>query len=494
MGHIERSLSTCPFSLQWGIWFLFLCWLMKLKTSNKVSLWFVVVATLLVACFALLVNIFFFSSWFNHERKNLLEWDPRVFVESVTRVNAPMSGSVRPGLEKMRAWMMNPRIKLSWSLDELDENFEEGGPDRFTMMHVFLQEKFQKIQIIAKDSEHRNVLKEYKKRNKFVVYNGMWLMYLELDDNVRVSDVTHLIQRQIDLLHLSFYFLLLFVGLSYGFSLWFVGYVLKDLVQLGEYVADLNVDTLDRQISFPHLTDDDEINRVANALNDMSQKISKQVWAIRRFVSYVSHEFKTPLMMMQASNELCLKAQKYRQWLEKNIAHIWQLNRLLESLLLLTKIEGGQMSLGAEREKFEAWTVVKQCVDRIKDRYSNKNIVVWVSVGEEVMLHGHQWGFESIVTNIIDNAFKYTTSDWFIDVVLKDRYLSIEDNGQGMKHEEMEHMWDDFWQADSSKWQDQWFGLGLSLVKRLVEMNGWRIDVKSRLGKGTKFTIFFSPT
>jgi len=162
-------------------------------------------------------------------------------------------------------------------LDELDENFEEGGPDRFTMMHVFLQEKFQKIQIIAKDSEHRNVLKEYKKRNKFVVYNGMWLMYLELDDNVRVSDVTHLIQRQIDLLHLSFYFLLLFVGLSYGFSLWFVGYVLKDLVQLGEYVADLNVDTLDRQISFPHLTDDDEINRVANALNDMSQKISKQV-------------------------------------------------------------------------------------------------------------------------------------------------------------------------------------------------------------------------
>jgi signal transduction histidine kinase len=95
-----------------------------------------------------------------------------------------------------------------------------------------------------------------------------------------------------------------------------------------------------------------------------------------------------------------------------------------------------------------------------------------------------------MLSNLIWNAIKYNTKKWKINITYKDNELIIKDTWIGMKPNEIENIFDRFYKADRSR-STEGFGIWLSLVKKITDMNGWDIVVKSEKGKWSKFSIIF---
>jgi signal transduction histidine kinase len=104
-------------------------------------------------------------------------------------------------------------------------------------------------------------------------------------------------------------------------------------------------------------------------------------------------------------------------------------------------------------------------------------------------VHKESWNI--IVKNILENAYKFTAEWWTIDISLDVKKLVIKDTGKGIAEKDLEHIWERFRQADRSKTDTKSFGLGLYLVKLLVEKHDWKISMSSKVNKGTVCTITF---
>ncbi|USN55375.1 MAG: HAMP domain-containing histidine kinase [Candidatus Peribacteria bacterium] len=252
--------------------------------------------------------------------------------------------------------------------------------------------------------------------------------------------------------------------LSYAGSTWFVSKALSDLHALSMYVNKLDVNTLHKRIDFAHLPPDDEIQKVATAINLMGEKIDAQVKSIKQFISYVSHEFRTPLMVMRTDAELALKSQKYQAGLEKNMKSVDTLNRLLDSLLVLTRAQSGNH---LEKAEVEVSHIVTSCQQEVALQYDKQ---ITYSCSGEAQVECHQGSLERILINLLDNAYKYCRDGDALTVTISEQGIVIADTGIGIAQDSLQHIWDPFWQSDVSKGEDHGFGLGLALVKALVEL------------------------
>jgi signal transduction histidine kinase len=131
-------------------------------------------------------------------------------------------------------------------------------------------------------------------------------------NQIAVTDVTPLVERQLSLLRLSIIMLILASILSYLIGRRFVRRALRDVYEIADFVQDIDIDQLQDNLHFAHLPLDDELNTIALSLNQMTSKLHQQIDTIKRFVSNVSHEFKTPLMVMRSQAEVSLKSQHYK--------------------------------------------------------------------------------------------------------------------------------------------------------------------------------------
>lgn len=258
-------------------------------------------------------------------------------------------------------------------------------------------------------------------------------------------------------------------------------------------------------MDFTHLPDDDKIKTVAHAIQDMQSTIKNDVDKIKRFVSNVSHEFKTPLMMMQSSSELALASKAYQQWLESNIQQIKRMDTLLGALIQMTQQQKQQ---NISKEIVQLKLLVEGIVDEISSQYDKQQIInIIIEDQAEVLTHSPSLWI--ILSNLIDNAYKYSSpwSNIHISYKQSDGYpltlgeglgvrapstkgwtLTVSNTWSHIAQEKLDCIREPFRQADTSKEKDQGFGLGLSLVKELVEKQWWAITAESD-HQGTSFTI-----
>jgi len=339
-------------------------------------------AAFLVALFAWLVNVFFFFSWFKQERQSLRKPPPSLLLQEGPRLWEKKRSERRQ--ERLEEMLERPWVKAT------------------------IHEMFQRTVVVRKDDPRYAGLIENKRWEHFSVVEWRWFMLREDGERLFVTHVTHMVHRQMDLIRLSFYFLLLFVGVAFGCSLLFVKRALKDISELADHVWSLDVDNLHKRIDFSHLPKGDVIRSVADATDEMGRTIERQVKSIKRFVSHVSHEFKTPLMVMQSNHDLAMRSKKYREWLDKNLVSIEHLNRLLDSLLLLTKIEGGQESM--KKERLSLSSLVVWCVEEMKQKYGESEREISLHLDRDVSVTAHRWSVERVLSNLLDNAYKYSAA------------------------------------------------------------------------------------
>jgi len=226
----------------------------------------------------------------------------------------------------------------------------------------------------------------------------------------------------------------------------------------------------------------------------------RRLEAVRRdFVANVSHELKTPLTSISGYAETILAerpdARTERQFLETILANAHRMQRLVDDLLDLARIESGrwQPALAA----LDLAGVIAEVEGEFASRGAERRVTFAVEIGAgAATLVADPEGVRLVLRNLVDNALRYTPPDGRI--TLRSRAeaegvaLQVEDTGSGIPREHLSRVFERFYRVDPSRSRaDGGTGLGLAIVRHTVEAHGGRVGIESQLGTGTRVTAWF---
>ncbi len=254
----------------------------------------------------------------------------------------------------------------------------------------------------------------------------------------------------------------------------------------------------------------DEIGRLAATFNHMISRLQAAFERQKQFTSDASHELRTPLAVMRGDIEITLRrertAEEYQRVLSSSLEEIVRLSRLIEDLLMLARADAGRVELRCEPLDLQA--LCQQMVEYIAPLAEQREQTLVYNApepaktddGEEddlVIINADVQRIKQLLLNLLDNAIKYTEPQGSIALGLKveaqTAVLTVTDTGRGIPAEDLPHIFERFFRR-SAKTADRsasGFGLGLSIVKWIVDAHGGSITAQSEVGKGTTFTVRF---
>jgi len=333
--------------------------------------------------------------------------------------------------------------------------------------------------------EEVDLLEENILFGNIVHYEEAWYLYWPSSkpNEIIIVDISSAIENQIDLVRITLIAMLVSSGLGYLISMVVVKRSLRDLHTLAEKVQSIDIDSLQQSRIFPHLPEHDEIQIVSRALQEMTEKMDLQVATIKQFVANVSHEFKTPLMSLQSTIDVAEKVKQYDQLFPKIREQIGMMHRLLDTLTTVMQI---QKTTTIKKESLGVTLIISSVLDSIRLLHPE---IIFTSSGEkDLQIITHQWMFERILTNLLDNAGKFSPAWWTVTLVATTYSLMITDAWAGISPDQLTQIREPFWQGDAARGTTG-FWLGLSLVRQFVTLLDRDIVVKSILGVWTEVKI-----
>ena len=235
-----------------------------------------------------------------------------------------------------------------------------------------------------------------------------------------------------------------------------------------------------------------EMDYLAVNFNKMLVEISSLENMKNNFIADVSHEIKTPLSVIQGYADLLqnqdLSVEKRSEYTFLLSEAITSLTNLVTNILKLNKIENQGI---IQKERFSLDEQIRYCILSFEDKIEEKNIELNVDL-DDITVKSDKALLEIVWNNLISNAIKYTSYGGTVSIDLKkDKngiMVRVADNGCGISREMQKHIFDKFYQGDASHSQEG-NGLGLALVKQVVNMLNCKIEVESTLNKGSEFIV-----
>lgn len=217
------------------------------------------------------------------------------------------------------------------------------------------------------------------------------------------------------------------------------------------------------------------------------------------FVSNVSHELRTPIAMLQGYSEAIIDdvagSEEEKQEIIKIIYdESLRIGRLVNELLDLARMEAGHITLNIQDVEIGAF--VKRITSKFQNIARDNHISLTNNVEDgESFFSLDPDKIEQVLTNLIDNAMRHTAEYGNIKVgkrmLNEGLYLTVEDNGAGIPEEDLPFVFERFYKADKARTRGKaGTGLGLAIAKNIVDAHHGRLSVESKVGKGTRFTIF----
>ena len=220
------------------------------------------------------------------------------------------------------------------------------------------------------------------------------------------------------------------------------------------------------------------------------------------FVSYVSHELRTPLASITAYSEMLLDDEIADEKTRKEFYSVIQnqakrLNRLIEDILNTARIESGLIKI--KKQPVSLTMLIEEQMQMMKSYASDKNITLsWANACRQQIIFDQVMAdkdmMSQVIINLLSNAVKYTPSggsvkvETEVDEIASVAKVSITDTGIGIPENEIGHLFDKFYRVEANKKQAGGTGLGLSLVKQIVEkIHNGRVFVRSKPGQGSTF-------
>jgi len=309
-------------------------------------------------------------------------------------------------------------------------------------------------------------------------FKGVILIYQKGINN-KAEDVEDTMLVLVPLLLL----LLLFAGSK------LIDKILIPIKNITKTTKEITVNNFSNTIPKPKY--DDEIRELVDSFNDMIERLKEGVERIDRFNSDVSHELKTPLTVIKGEIEITLKklrdAKYYQQSLKTILFETDQIQTIVQNLLLLTKYTKENI-----KNSFEICYIDELLLNSINQYQSlakNKNIKINLNKIKSIQKEANPLLISTIFSNLIDNAIKYTPQNRniYISLYQKDKiYFEIRDEGIGIDKKQISKITDRFYRVDESRNKKiRGFGLGLSIVKKSVELHNGKLKIKSQKGVGS---------
>lgn len=277
---------------------------------------------------------------------------------------------------------------------------------------------------------------------------------------------------------------------------------LFDEIEMLEMVADQFAIAVDRS---------DSIERVMMANHELLEKTLQLKEALKEeknirqmqseFIALVSHEFKTPLQIIDSTRELIVrKLKNYNiadEFLTKSLdrikSGIQRMNGLIHSTLNLAKMESGSSKIKVEKEPFDLKAFVMEIIDKNSNLAVNKNIKIITAIDDlPADFNGDQKLLDHAVTNVISNAIKYSKNDSTVKVLSKvgERKILIRviDQGIGIPKDDLENIGKKFFRAKNTL-AVAGTGIGLYLTKYFIELHGGSVLIESEINVGTSVSV-----
>lgn len=438
---------------------------LNLKTSDKITFFFTFFNFISLIVLLIWINIIYFFAWYSDQKQ-----------ESVYDIN------------------INYEMFLSSKTDDNIMAFKEYLLQKDTLIipkdgselicSEWVETKIHNDVELIKD--------KWFYKNDWKIFFIFSQYYEEIGEVKIFFDTTPYVKSQILIIKISL--IIIIFSLFIYFIIWrkISKYAFKDLEYISSKVKNINID---KKVETLDLLDnkDDEINILVKAINKSFCRINEQTTNLKQFITDVSHEFKTPLMVIDSQIDLHnKKIEKWKLWkndTEKLLNNIKEktskLNKLLEALFLLSRIENNIVQF-SKKEVFLNNTLIKLWANY--DYWINKNIKIKYKCKKSTKIKIEEYTFQILLDNLLWNAIKFSGNDSEIEVWCDYHSFWIKDYWVWIKKDKLENIWDKFYKEDINK---EWFWVWLFLVKRLVDLYWWKIKVESVVWKGTKFTVIF---
>lgn len=406
----------------------------NLKTSTQIALKFTIYFSIIFSVLWIITNGIFFRQWTSNEY-NRIRWKENI-IDPITR--------------KWLGW----RFKDIWS-------------PVITLSY---------IQDVAADLKKHSII------SNISAIDWVYIMYMISDQEIKMMDVSRQIEMQYTLFWTTLLIIIWWTVTTFWLSRRFARSSLQKINELVNYTKQLDIHNLTKKvpISWP---EDDEIRIIANAFQKSLDIIKEQTDSLKDFVSYASHELKTPLSTIRWLVDLSSKTKSIETTWPKIKKTLTEMADLLETLLLITKWEFNEI----QKEKLDIVPLLHNIWEQIQSQYQSKEITYTKELPDTYEVLWNNDIIKIIISNILNNAYKFTPEKWVISLTIENNKIIITDNWIGISKEDQEKIRTRF--RKKSTENNSWYWLWLYMVKLLIEKLWRNITIKSSIKKGTSFII-----
>jgi len=237
-----------------------------------------------------------------------------------------------------------------------------------------------------------------------------------------------------------------------------------------------------------------ELKPLASAFDDMLKRLDDSFTRLSQFSADLAHELRTPVANMIGEAQVALTrdrtAAEYRETIESTVGECERLSRIVDNLLFVARVDAAREPIA--RKRLDARAAVEKITSFYHALADDRHIAIGCS--GEGQIHADPDLFERAVGNLLDNALRFTPEHGSIQIVLSERNgdfeVAVSDTGCGIAAEHLPRVFDRFYRAESSRSSDG-AGLGLALVKSIVDLHGGSAIIESNVGRGTTVKLIF---
>jgi two-component system, OmpR family, heavy metal sensor histidine kinase CusS len=237
-----------------------------------------------------------------------------------------------------------------------------------------------------------------------------------------------------------------------------------------------------------------ELKPLVTAFDDMLKRLDDSFTRLSQFSADLAHELRTPIANMIGEAQVALTrdrtAAEYRETIESTVGECDRLSRIVDNLLFVARVDAAREPIA--RKRFDGRTASEKIAAFYQTIAEERHVTI--SCSGEGQIYADPDLFERAVGNLLDNALRFTPEHGSIHIALSkhntDFELAVSDNGCGIAPEHLPRVFDRFYRAESSRSSDG-AGLGLALVKSIVDLHGGSASIHSQIGRGTTVKLIF---
>lgn len=267
---------------------------------------------------------------------------------------------------------------------------------------------------------------------------------------------------------------------------------LRPLREMTESLARIGPDQLKQRIGstgWPR-----ELQPLAIAFDEMLKRLDDSFTRLSQFSADLAHELRTPIANMLGEAQVALTrdrtAADYRETIESTVAECERLSRIVDNLLFVARVDAAREPIA--RKRFDARAAVEKIAAFYQTVADDHHVTIACSGDGQIQADPDL--FERALANLLDNALRFTPQNGSIEITLSDQNtdfdVAVSDNGCGIAAKHLPRVFDRFYRAEPSRGSDG-AGLGLALVKSILELHGGSVTIQSEAGRGTIVKLRF---